>query len=222
MSEIVELQETISPRPENIPDETPNTDEDANNDANSEEEESHDYPQGIRLLLITLALVLSVFLSALDSTIVATAIPTITNQFGHLDDVTWYSSAYSLTNFAFLSSWGKAYRHFSLKATFLLAGVIFEVGNVICALSKDSTTLIAGRAISGLGGGGIMSGAFIIIALTVRPSRRAAYMGIIGVTFGCAGVVGPVLGGVLTERVSWRWCFWLVPYGPWERMTLEY
>ncbi|GAM40549.1 hypothetical protein TCE0_039f12982 [Talaromyces pinophilus] len=166
---------------------------------------------GIKFILLTLSIIFSIFLSALDSTIISTAIPSITAEFGNLNDVVWYSSAYSLTNFAFLSSWGKAYKYFPLKTSFLLAGVIFEIGNIVCATAASSTAVVVGRAISGMGGAGIMSGAFIIIAVTAKPQYRAAYMGIVGVTFGCSGVVGPLLGGVLTDRASWRWCFWYSP-----------
>ncbi|RAO67059.1 uncharacterized protein BHQ10_003071 [Talaromyces amestolkiae] len=164
---------------------------------------------GIKFILLTLSIIFTIFLSALDSTIISTAIPSITAEFGNLNDVVWYSSAYSLTNTAFLSSWGKAYKYFPLKTSFLLAGVVFEIGNVICATATSSTAIVVGRAISGMGGAGIMSGAFIIIAVTAKPQYRAAYMGIVGVTFGCSGVVGPLLGGVLTDKASWRWCFWI-------------
>ncbi|KAF2258931.1 MFS gliotoxin efflux transporter glia [Lojkania enalia] len=172
------------------------------------------YPSGTKLVLVTIGLVLSIFLSALDSTIIATAIPKITDEFGSIANIAWYGSAYAITNTAFQTSWGKAYNFFSLKYTFLLAIAVFESGNVICAVSLNSSMLIFGRVIAGAGGGGIMTGAFIIIAFTAKPEYRAAYMGVLGVTFGASSVVGPLLGGVLTDGPGWRWCFWVsLPIG---------
>ncbi|KZM22409.1 transmembrane transport [Ascochyta rabiei] len=172
------------------------------------------YPRGIRLILITVGLVLSIFLSALDSTIIATAIPSITTEFGSISNIAWYGSAYIITNAALQSCWGKAYNYFPLKTTFLLSILVFEAGNVICALAPSSVVLIFGRVIAGCGGGGIMTGAFIIIALTAGPEYRAAYMGVLGVTFGCASVVGPLMGGALTDGPGWRFCFWIsLPIG---------
>jgi MFS family permease len=166
-----------------------------------------EYPGGIKLVLITIGLVLSIFLSALDSTIIATAIPSITDEFGSISNIAWYGSAYMITNTAFQSSWGKAYIYFPLNYTFILAIAIFEVGNIICALAPNSSTLIFGRVVAGIGGGGTMTGAFIIIALTVKPETRALYMGVLGVTFGASSVVGPLMGGLLTDGPGWRWCF---------------
>jgi MFS family permease len=166
------------------------------------------YPRGIRLLLITIGLVLSIFLAALDSTIIATAIPSITTAFGSISDIAWYGTSMVISHTAFQSSWGKAYKYFSLKTVFLLSILVFEIGNIICALAPSSEILIFGRVVAGCGSGGIMTGAFIIIALTAGPKYRAAYMGILGVTFGCAGVLGPLMGGALSDGPGWRWCFW--------------
>ena len=167
-----------------------------------------EYPTGFKLIAITVGLVLSIFLAALDSTIIATAIPSITDEFGTIRNIAWYGSAYQVTNTAFQSTWGKAYRHFSLKRVFLLAIAVFELGNVVCAAAPNSSIVILGRVVAGVGGGGVMTGAFIIIAMTVKPQYRPAYMGVLGVTFGCASVVGPLMGGALTDGPGWRWCFW--------------
>jgi MFS transporter, DHA2 family, glioxin efflux transporter len=138
-------------------------------------------------------------------TIVATAIPRITDEFKSLDNVGWYGSAFFLTVASFQSTWGKAYRYFPLKTAFLVSIAIFEIGSLICAVSKSSTTLIVGRAIAGSGGAGVASGCYSIIAFSVPRKQTAAFTGILGAVYAAASVVGPLLGGVFTDNLSWRW-----------------
>ncbi|MCJ1284221.1 hypothetical protein MMC26_003552 [Xylographa opegraphella] len=171
--------------------------------------DTSEYPTGFRLLAIIVALVASVFLIALDMTIIATAIPRITDEFHSLDQVGWYGSAFFLALASFQSTWGKAYKYFPLKTSFIVAILVFEVGSLICGVAQNSITLIVGRAIAGVGGGGIASGAYTIVAFSAPPTKRPAYTGILGATFGVASVIGPLLGGVFTDNATWRWCFYI-------------
>lgn len=152
---------------------------------------------------------LSVFLMALDNTIIATAIPAITDQFHSLPDVGWYGSAYLLTTASFQLLFGKFYTFFSLKWVYLIAIGIFELGSLLCGVAPNSTALIVGRAIAGVGSAGIFSGALIIVAYSVPLAKRPMYTGFIGAMYGIASVAGPLLGGAFTDKVSWRWCFYI-------------
>jgi MFS family permease len=188
--------------------------------AEGEEEEEEDddsrYPKSWKLGLITGALCLSVFCMALDNTIIATAIPKITDRFHALDDVGWYASAYLLTTCAFQLIFGKLYTFYSIKWTYLLALGIFELGSLVCAVAPTSTALIVGRAVAGLGSAGIFSGAILIVAHTVPLRQRPTYTGLIGGMYGIASVAGPLMGGAFTDNphLTWRWCFYInLPFG---------
>ncbi|OAA63636.1 Major facilitator superfamily domain, general substrate transporter [Niveomyces insectorum RCEF 264] len=180
----------------------------------SAEEPAPEYPTGGRLVLITAAVAMAVFLAALDQTIVGTAIPKITDEFKGLDKVSWYGTAYFMTAGGFQSSWGKIPKYFWLKGSFLAAMFVFELGSLICAVAPNAEAFIAGRAVAGLGCAGLTTGAMTIIAFSVEIKRRPIFMGIVGSTYGVAAVCGPLIGGAFADRVTWRWCFYInLPIG---------
>ncbi|KAH8692966.1 putative MFS toxin efflux pump [Talaromyces proteolyticus] len=172
------------------------------------------YPSAWRVAAIMVGMSLACTLVALDNTILATAIPRITTQFDSLEDVGWYGSAFLLTNCSVSLLYGKLYTFFPVKWVYMCALAVFEAGSLLCGATPSSVGLIIGRAIAGAGGGGLFSGAMLIIAESAPLHQRPVYNGIIMAIFTVAGVAGPLLGGALTDNTTWRWCFYInLPLG---------
>ncbi|KAL2391895.1 MFS-type efflux pump MFS1 [Exophiala dermatitidis] len=189
----------------------PKSDESASSNAASQDTSPHTSGRTIVLLL---GVCLSVFLVALDNTILSTAIPRIVDEFKALDRVSWYGSAYLLTNCSFQLVFGAMYSSFSIKGVLLSAILIFEVGSAVCGSAQGSVALIVGRAIAGVGAAGIFQGAFMVVAITVAPQKRPMYNGIFGAVYGISSIVAPLIGGAFTQHASWRWCFYMnLPIG---------
>ncbi|QAY70531.1 MDR family MFS transporter [Xylanimonas protaetiae] len=164
--------------------------------------------------LIFGALMASMFLSSLDQTIVGTAMPTIVGELNGVEHQGWVITAYILAIAIVMPLYGKFGDLWGRRWPFLVAVGLFVVGSVLGATAPSFGMLVAARAVQGLGGGGLMILSQAVIADVVPASERGKYMGPMGALFGISAVVGPLLGGWLTDGPGWRWTFWVnVPVG---------
>jgi len=167
-----------------------------------------------QILIVFAGLIAGMLLATLDQTIVATSLPTIVGKLGGLNQLSWVVTAYLLTSTVSVPLYGKFSDIYSRKLVFQAAIVLFVAGSMLCGLSQNMPELILFRGLQGLGGGGLMAVAQAIVGDIVAPRERGKYQGILGGVFAFASVVGPLLGGFITDNLSWRWIFYVnVPVG---------
>ncbi|TVY80958.1 MFS-type transporter [Lachnellula suecica] len=163
----------------------------------------------LRLAAILTALYLAMFITALDQTIVATAIPTITHDLKSASGYVWIGGAYLLANAAAGPIWAKLSDIFGRKPIILIANGLFFASSILCAKSSTMKMLIVGRTLQGVGCGGLSPLVMITLSDLFSIRSRSLYIGLMEVVWIIAGGIGPVLGGAFTEKLSWRWSFWI-------------
>ncbi|GAB4180418.1 MAG: MDR family MFS transporter [Roseiflexaceae bacterium] len=166
-----------------------------------------------RVIVVTAGVMMSLFLASMESTVVATAMPTIVSQLGGLDSYAWVFTAFMLTSTTVVPVFGKLADLYGIRSIYLVAISIFLLGSFLCGIATSMTELIIYRAVQGVGAGGLLPLAFTTIGAIFSFEQRAKMQGVFSSVWGVSAVAGPLLGGFLVDQVSWHWVF-LVNLGP--------
>jgi len=162
-----------------------------------------------RIILVTIGIMLSLFLASMESTVVATATPTIVGQLGGLKHYSWVFSAFMLASTTTVPLYGKLSDLYGRRRLYVIAMILFLIGSVWCGLANSMTELIFARALQGVGAGGVMPLAFILIGEMFSLEQRTRMQGVFSGVWGVSSIVGPLLGGYLVDSLSWRWVFYI-------------
>ncbi|MBW4089554.1 MAG: MFS transporter [Proteobacteria bacterium] len=162
-----------------------------------------------QILTVLSGILLCIFLAAIDQTVVIPAVPAMAADLHGFNHLAWIVSAYLLTSTAMTPVYGKLSDIYGPRKPLLVALAVFGAGSVLCALAGSLWQLVGARAVQGIGGAGLMAVAQASIAAVVSPRERGRYQGYMASTWGVASVAGPVVGGWITDALTWRWIFWL-------------
>ncbi|MEE9252454.1 MAG: MDR family MFS transporter [Thermodesulfobacteriota bacterium] len=168
----------------------------------------------VRRKLATTGVMIGMFLSALDSTAVTTAMPTVVSSLGGLEIYSWVFVSYTLTSTVSMPLWGRLSDLFGRKVFYNMGIALFLLGSILSGMSGSMTQLIAFRALQGLGAGALITMGMIIIGEIYTLRERASIQGLFGGVWGLSSILGPIIGGLITDQLSWRWVFYLnIPFG---------
>src|SRR5919109_578398 len=162
-----------------------------------------------RIIPVTAGIMLSLFLASMEATVVATAMPTIVGQLGGLEQYSWVFSAFMLASTTAVPLYGKLSDIYGRRKLYVWAMALFLIGSIWCGWANSMTELIFARALQGIGAGGILPLAFILIGEMFTLEQRAKMQGLFSGVWGVSSIVGPLLGGFLVDQLSWRWIFYI-------------